>query len=100
MTNTVLRAARRRLADPLFNAAVVAILISAMIAVVYPLYFVVISSVSEPARVYEGSVWFWPIGFTLDGYARLLTDPAVWRGGLLRVSVTPRFRPLLRPVWS
>jgi putative aldouronate transport system permease protein len=71
---------RRRLADPLFNAFAMTVLGFALIAVIYPLYFIVIASVSEPARVYEGQVWFWPVGFTLDGYARLLTDATVWRG--------------------
>lgn len=71
---------RRRLADPLFNALTMAILGGAMIAVIYPIYFIVIASVSEPSRVYEGQVWLWPVGFTIDGYSRLLGDPAVWRG--------------------
>ena len=71
---------RRRLADPLFNALTVAILGSAMIAVIYPIYFIIIASLSEPSRVYEGQVWLWPVGFTLDGYSRLLGDPTVWRG--------------------
>jgi putative aldouronate transport system permease protein len=71
---------RRRLADPLFNAFAMAILGFALIAVIYPITFIVIASVSEPARVYEGQVWFWPVGFTLDGYTRLLTDASVWRG--------------------
>lgn len=74
------RKLRRRLADPLFNAFAMAVLGFALIAVIYPIYFIVIASVSEPARVYEGQVWFWPVGFTLDGYARLLTDITVWRG--------------------
>src|SRR5687767_11756575 len=75
-----IRRTRRRFADPFFNAAVIAVLVLAMLAVVYPIYFIVIASVSEPARVYEGAVWIWPVGFTLDGYERLLTDGRVWRG--------------------
>ncbi|MBM7505893.1 carbohydrate ABC transporter permease [Agromyces aurantiacus] len=71
---------RRRLADPLFSAATMAILGLALVAVIYPLYFIVIASISEPARVYEGQVWFWPVDVTFDGYARLLADPTVWRG--------------------
>lgn len=71
---------RRRLADPLFNALTFAILSFAVIAVLYPLYFIAIASVSEPSRVYDGQVWLWPVGFTLDGYARLLGDPLVWHG--------------------
>lgn len=74
------RAIRRRLADPLFNAIAMAILGMALIAVIYPIYFIGIASISEPARVYEGQVWFWPVEVTFDGYDRLLGDPAVWRG--------------------
>jgi putative aldouronate transport system permease protein len=74
------RGIRRRLADPLFNAAAMAILGIAMIAVIYPIYFIAIASISEPARVYEGQVWFWPVGVTFEGYERLFTDPMVWRG--------------------
>ena len=57
-----------------------AILGLALVAVIYPLYFIVIASISEPARVYEGQVWFWPVDVTFDGYERLLADPTVWRG--------------------
>ena len=64
----------------MFNAVTFAILSFGIVAVIYPLYFIGIASVSEPARVYEGQVWLWPVGFTLDGYTRLLGDPAVWRG--------------------
>ncbi|MFH8253116.1 carbohydrate ABC transporter permease [Microbacterium sp. B2969] len=77
---TTARSVRRRLADPLFNALTMAILLTAIVAVIYPIYFIVIASVSEPSRVYDGQVWLWPVGFTLDGYARLLGDPTVWRG--------------------
>lgn len=72
--------ARRGLADPLFNAATVLVIGVALAAVIYPLYFILIASVSDPDRVYEGSVWLWPSGITLDGYARILSDPTVWRG--------------------
>ena len=80
ITTTRARGIRRRLADPLFSAATMAILGLALVAVIYPLYFIVIASISEPARVYEGQVWFWPVDVTFDGYERLLADPTVWRG--------------------
>jgi len=52
----------------------------AILAVVYPLYFVLIASVSDPAAVAGGRVWVAPQGFTLDGYERIVSDPAIWRG--------------------
>lgn len=72
--------AGRGLADPLFNAVTVLVIGVALAAVIYPLYFILIASVSDPDRVYDGSVWLWPSGVTLDGYARILSDPTVWRG--------------------
>ncbi len=38
----------------------------------YPLYFIVIASVSDPIAVYEGKVVFWPQSFTWEGYDRIL----------------------------
>ena len=47
--------------------------------VAYPLYFVVISSISNPAAVSRGDVLFLPIGFTLDGYFSVIEHPEVMR---------------------
>jgi putative aldouronate transport system permease protein len=56
------------------------ILTTTVLAILYPLWFITIASVSDPADVSNGHVWLWPSGFTLDGYQRLLNDPTVWRG--------------------
>lgn len=71
---------RARLADPAFNTLAITILLVAVAAVAYPLYFIVIASVSDPNQIYEGKVWFLPAGFTLEGYQRIFADPAIWRG--------------------
>lgn len=71
---------RARLADPAFNAVAITVLLLAIAAVAYPLYFIVIASVSDPNQIYEGKVWFFPAGFTLEGYQRIFADPAIWRG--------------------
>jgi putative aldouronate transport system permease protein len=85
MTSTTfaLRARRplaNRIPDRTITISSVVILSTAVAAVLYPLYFIVIASVSDPAAVAGGRVWLLPQGFTLDGYARILADPAVWRG--------------------
>lgn len=69
-----------RLTDRAFDITSMVILSTAMLAVVYPLYFILIASVSEPSAVTAGRVWFVPQGFTLDGYARILADASIWRG--------------------
>jgi putative aldouronate transport system permease protein len=67
-------------ADLLFTVVVTATLLCAIVAILYPLYFVVVASVSEPSAILNGDVWLWPKGFTLEGYARILSDSAILRG--------------------
>lgn len=54
------------MADPIFNVFAVGTLILAIAAIIYPLYFIVIASVSEPSEILNGNVWLWPQGFTLE----------------------------------
>lgn len=51
-----------------------------IVAVVYPLYFVVIASFSDPSAVASGQVWVVPKGFTLDGYKELFNHNEIWIG--------------------
>lgn len=71
---------RDRWADSAFNIAAVTILSLSIIAVVYPLYFIVIASISDPNAVYEGKVWLFPSGVTLEGYQRIFADSRIWNG--------------------
>lgn len=71
---------RERAADPIFNAIAIGTLLVAIAAILYPMYFIVIASVSEPAEILNGNVWLWPKGFTLEGYARIFSDPTIVRG--------------------
>jgi putative aldouronate transport system permease protein len=71
---------RERMADPLFNCFAIGLLVLAVVAILYPLYFIVIASVSEPAQILNGNVWLLPKGFTLEGYGRILSDPDILRG--------------------
>ncbi|MBN6052629.1 carbohydrate ABC transporter permease, partial [Nonomuraea sp. RK-328] len=70
----------RRLGEPLFNAVTLLVIGGALAAIIYPLYFILIASVSDPDRVNTGQVWLWPSGVTFDGYRRILSDPTVWQG--------------------
>jgi putative aldouronate transport system permease protein len=49
-------------------------------AVIYPLWWIVISSVSEPKAVAGGRVTFLPVGFSLDGFGLILSDSRIWNG--------------------
>lgn len=50
------------------------------IIVIYPLYYVVIASFSDPDAVINGDVWLYPIGVTFSGYGQLIQNDEVWRG--------------------
>lgn len=69
-----------RLADPVFNVVTVGILLLAAVAIIYPLYFIVIASVSDPNLIAQGKVWLLPQGFTMEGYETLFRNDALLRG--------------------
>lgn len=71
---------RARYGDRAFNIAAISILALSILAVVYPLYFIVIASISDPNAVYEGKVWLFPSGVTFEGYQRILADSRIWAG--------------------
>lgn len=66
--------------DIVFNVIVYGLGILIFLCVAYPLYFVVIASISDPNAVMNGRVWLYPKDITFEGYARLLQDNRVWMG--------------------
>lgn len=48
--------------------------------VIYPLYFIIIASVSNPDAVMNGEVLLFPVKFSLEGYQRLLNESQIWVG--------------------
>ncbi|MEK3683486.1 carbohydrate ABC transporter permease [Paenibacillus sp. FSL R10-2736] len=48
--------------------------------ILYPLYFIVIASISDPNKIYSGEVWLLPQNITFDGYKRIFSDSAIWNG--------------------
>lgn len=51
-----------------------------LIIILYPLYFIVIASISDPSAVLAGEVWFYPRRITMDGYEELLKNAKIWTG--------------------
>ncbi len=48
--------------------------------VAYPLYYVLIASVSNPYDVYAGKTFLLPSQFTMDGYKSVFADPSILTG--------------------
>lgn len=74
------RSIRESKGDRLFLAGVYAFLLIVLIVVLYPLIFILSSSLSSPLAVSSGRVWLWPVDMTLDGYRVVLSNPQVLMG--------------------
>lgn len=62
------------LSEKASDIILVAICAVIMFIVAYPLYYVVIASVSNPYDVYAGKTFLLPSQFTLDGYKAVFSD--------------------------
>lgn len=61
----------------LINSVLMAIM---LILFVYPLWFVVIASISDPSEVWNGGVILFPKGITMDGYKQAFGYSKLWVG--------------------
>lgn len=55
---------------------------------VYPLYFTIIASVSNPTDVATGKVYFFPSGINWMGYREIFKEKSIWRGYLVSLYYT------------
>lgn len=51
-----------------------------LLIILYPLWFVIIASFSDSSEVMKGNVIFWPKGFSLEAYGKVLQDPKIMTG--------------------
>lgn len=59
-----------------------------MLIIAYPLYYVVVASVSDPYDVYAGKTFLLPSKFTLEGYAAVFSNSNLLNGFLNSVKYT------------
>ncbi|WP_100406882.1 carbohydrate ABC transporter permease [Bacillus solitudinis] len=71
---------RRSKEDKVFDAINITLLTLMLLAILYPLYFIVIASISNPDRIFAGDVWLYPIEITFEGYSRIFQDGKIWIG--------------------
>lgn len=72
------------------TADIILVILSLLIAFViaYPLYYVLIASISNPYDVYAGKTFLLPSGVTLDGYKAVFADSNLVTGFLNSVKYT------------
>lgn len=56
------------------------ILVTVVVLIAYPLWFVLVASFSDPTQVANGTVSIWPKGFTFAGYSKIMQDSRIWIG--------------------
>lgn len=66
--------------DYIFLGVVYVFLTCVLLIVLYPLVYIVSSSLSSPQDVSSGRVWLWPVNFTLRGYQVALGNPQIITG--------------------
>jgi len=66
--------------DRIFNTCAYIYLVFCCLVIIYPLYFIVIASLSSPEHVLAGQVFLWPKGLNLAGYERILHYRPIWTG--------------------
>ncbi len=59
-----------------------------VLIVAYPLYYVLIASVSNPYDVYAGKTFLFPSQFTLDGYKAVFADSSIVTGYINSIKYT------------
>lgn len=64
--------------DKIVNVIFYIIAIVMILLIIYPLWFVVIASFSNPADVANGEVWLWPKRWDLSGYIELFKQKQLW----------------------
>ena len=72
--------ARASIGDKTFIIVVIFLILLVTVICVYPLWFTVAASFSDPYAVYGGNVKLWPVDFTLEGYQLILENKEIWRG--------------------
>lgn len=68
------------LSDKVFYVFDWLILILLALIIIYPLYFIIIASISDPDAIFNGEVYFYPLNITFEGYQRLFNESLIWTG--------------------
>lgn len=68
------------LSDRVFHAAVIILAALCMVVILYPLWFVVIASISNSDLVNQGKVVFLPVDIRFYGFEQIFHDTRIWVG--------------------
>ncbi len=76
------------LSDKTSDIVLLVLCTAVMLVVAYPLYYVLIASVSDPYDVYAGKTFLLPSQFTLKGYTSVFADERIFSGYMNSIKYT------------
>lgn len=79
---------KRKRNDTIFYVINAFLLGVVALIVLYPLYFIIIASISDPDAVLAGKVVLYPVDITLSGFQKIMERTDVWRGYLNTIIYT------------
>lgn len=94
--------------DFIFDVVNIVILTLVSLAILYPIWFIVIASFSDPDAINTGRVFLFPVGFNTTGYDKIFKNTQIWAaygntlfytvaGTVINISLTMMFAyPLSR----
>jgi putative aldouronate transport system permease protein len=74
--------------DKFLNIVNIVFLSVVLILYIYPIYFIVIASLSDPNSIWNGEVTIVPVNFSFEGYNEIMKNPELWRGYLNSIFYT------------
>lgn len=74
------RHVRKLKSDRVFDIIIYGIAAVLTLLALYPMYFILIASISDPNLVAKGEILFLPRGITLEGYEHLMSMSNLWVG--------------------
>lgn len=76
------------MSDKMSDIILVVLCTAVMLIVAYPLYYVLIASISDPYDVYAGKTFLLPSQFTLKGYEAVFADTRIFNGYMNSIKYT------------
>ena len=74
--------------DIAFDVVVIVLLTLILLIMIYPMYFILIASISDPGLVVSGKVFLYPRKITMESYQMVFETKSIWTGYLNTVIYT------------
>lgn len=69
---------KRSVGEIIFDAFNIVLLIMLAFLFLYPMWYVLVASLSSGQAIARGQVTFWPVNFNLEAYSKILANGEIW----------------------